>query len=410
MARKTIAPVSTALGLRRMKRPSGRIDCYWVADPKLVHAGYPLRTQRLTGDPNKQADWERMERTCRRLQAEMMAWGRGERSVGGRSPRGSLAWLCEAFEVDRDSPMRGLRHSTQLGYARYLRMLVETVGATRLTTISGKTVRGWHERWLIHGERTARYCVQMLRRVVKYGVECATRPDDPCMFLVSVLSNMRFPIPKGRDKRVTHEIVAAFRPAAIAAGRSSIALAVTLQFDLGLRQKDVIGEWVPMPAKPGQASRCPVWRWGLAWTHIDADGILRKPTSKSNGKQIAEHDLKSYPETLALLQAVPAEKRVGPVVVDERSGQPYRVRQFKVQFRRIANASGWPKDVWNMDCRAGAISEAFEAGADHADVMKAATHTQMSTTMGYNRGGVVQSSRVAELRMARRRTEPAPEV
>ena len=37
--------------------------------------------------------------------------------------------------------------------------------------------------------------------------------------------------------------------------------------------------------------------------------------------------------------------------------------------------------------------------------MKVATHTQMSTTMGYIRGGVVQSSRVADLRMARRETQ-----
>ena len=55
-----------------------------------------------------------------------------------------------------------------------------------------------------------------------------------------------------------------------------------------------------------------------------------------------------------------------------------------------------------MDSRAGAVSEAFEAGAAPADVMKAATHTQMSTTMGYNRGGIVQSGRVAELRIAKR--------
>ncbi|KRE08443.1 hypothetical protein ASE61_02285 [Bosea sp. Root670] len=55
-----------------------------------------------------------------------------------------------------------------------------------------------------------------------------------------------------------------------------------------------------------------------------------------------------------------------------------------------------------MDSRAGAVSEAFEAGAEPADVMKAATQTQMSATMGYNRAAVVQSSSVAELRTAKR--------
>jgi len=63
-----------------------------------------------------------------------------------------------------------------------------------------------------------------------------------------------------------------------------------------------------------------------------------------------------------------------------------------------------------MDSRVGAVSEAFEAGAAAEDVMRVATHSQMSITMIYNRGGVEQSSQVAELRLARRnasRTKPA---
>jgi hypothetical protein len=60
-----------------------------------------------------------------------------------------------------------------------------------------------------------------------------------------------------------------------------------------------------------------------------------------------------------------------------------------------------------MDSRAGSVSEAFEAGAGAADVMKHATHTQLSTTMGYNRSTVVQSARVAELRKKRRTPSPA---
>jgi hypothetical protein len=52
-------------------------------------------------------------------------------------------------------------------------------------------------------------------------------------------------------------------------------------------------------------------------------------------------------------------------------------------------------DVWSMDSRAGAISEAFEAGADQADPIKVAKHTQVSTTMKYNHGKVVQTSRAS---------------
>jgi hypothetical protein len=90
-------------------------------------------------------------------------------------------------------------------------------------------------------------------------------------------------------------------------------------------------------------------------------------------------------------------------VIDERLKLPWTATHFSQAFRKIARAAGWPDDLWSMDSRAGAVSAAFEAGADAPDVMRTATPTQMSTTMICNRRGVVQSSRVAEQRAARRR-------
>jgi hypothetical protein len=55
-----------------------------------------------------------------------------------------------------------------------------------------------------------------------------------------------------------------------------------------------------------------------------------------------------------------------------------------------------------MDARAGSVSEAFEAEAAPSDVMKHATHKQLATTMIYDRDSVVQSSRVAGLRVGQR--------
>ncbi len=139
---------------------------------------------------------------------------------------------------------------------------------------------------------------------------------------------------------------------------------------------------------------------GLTWAHIDGN-VLRKPTSKSNGREEAEHDLSAYPGVLAELAH--HQRGVCPIVLDERSGKPWSPSEFSRTFREIARSAGWPDDVWNMDSRAGAVSEAFEAGANAADVMKAATHRQMSTTMGYNRGALEQTSRVAILRTERRK-------
>ena len=57
-----------APGLKRMKRHNGRVDLYWVADEKLVKAGYLPKTVRLFGK------WPSAEvaSRCAILQTEML--------------------------------------------------------------------------------------------------------------------------------------------------------------------------------------------------------------------------------------------------------------------------------------------------------------------------------------------------
>ena len=124
-----------------------------------------------------------------------------------------------------------------------------------------------------------------------------------------------------------------------------------------MRQKDVIGEWVKTQrdTHEGVTDGASRWQMGLTWAHIDADMVLRKPTSKSNGTKVAIHDLKGYPELLAEIAAISKDRRIGPVVLDEGSGKPWRRSHFSRTFRKIATMAGWPKDSWNMDFRAGGI-------------------------------------------------------
>ena len=294
------------------------------------------------------------------------------------------------LQTDEDSPYHALRRDTCIFYSRYIKALIATAGHIYLSKITGRDVRRWHAEWTEKmGARSAYGCVQTLRRVIHYGCELRNRD---AIELAQVLSKTRFSAPRGRKKRPTYEQIKAFRQAAHKAGRASIALAITLQFDLHLRQKDVIGEWTSR----GQGLEG--WEWGLTWSHIDAANILRKPTSKSNGQEVAEHDLKLYPDVLAELP----ERGLGPIVVDEHTGLPWSAAHFRRQCKKIAKAAGWPEGLWNMDARAGAISEALDAGADLFDVMSAATHTQLTTTRGYNRERVEQTSRVARLRLEKR--------
>ena len=91
------------------------------------------------------------------------------------------------------------------------------------------------------------------------------------------------------------------------------------------------------------------------------------------------------------------------MILSEPTGEPYKHRTFTQTWRRVADVAGVPRTVWNMDARAGAISEAYDAHVDETDVMKHAGHKNRQTSACYNRGSLAQTSRVAIARQAKRR-------
>ena len=103
-----------------------------------------------------------------------------------------------------------------------------------------------------------------------------------------------------------------------------------------------------------------------------------------------------------MLSRVPNATRVGPLIIDENTGRPYAEHAYAREWRIVARAAGVPDQVWNMDARAGGISEADDAGADLDSIRSHAGHTQASTTARYVRGTIGKSRRVAELRRAHR--------
>jgi len=260
-------------------------------------------------------------------------------------------------------------------------------------------VRRWFRNWgradesgALANPRRAYGCVQMLRIVMKYGKGLR---NAACRELSGILTDTRFAAPKGRKQAVSAGQANAFIVNAHDLGAPSMARSVALQFGCALRQKDVIGEWIKTP--DGER-----WTSGLLWgEHIKADWTLRKPTSKTNFSEIAEFDLRLLPMVMVELERVPATSRIGPVILDERTGKPYRQREFARRFREVARAAGIPDDVWNMDARAGAVTDARAKGASRADAMELATHTQEMTNRGYDRDRLAATSRVAVLRFGR---------
>jgi hypothetical protein len=117
-------------------------------------------------------------------------------------------------------------------------------------------------------------------------------------------------------------------------------------------------------------------------------------------------------EELALLSPVPGISYTmvdremlpgdGPVIMSEFDKLPWTGPEFRRWWRLVADACGIPKSVRNMDSRAGAISEATDAGADLEHVRHAATHSDIAMTQRYSRGSVEKVENVQRLRTKHR--------
>jgi hypothetical protein len=248
--------------------------------------------------------------------------------------------------------------------------------------------------------RKAHGIISMFRRLFSYGIS-AELPE--CARLVAILAAARFKQPGRRRVKLELEHVQVFVGKAIELGRLSLALGTALQFETTLRQRDVIGEWEPIPAgaeRSGIVLGPRRWANGLTWTDVSDDLTITKETTKTGA--VVAHDLKLCPISLSVLSRVPNASRVGPLIIDENTGRPYAEHAYAREWRVVARAAGVPDQVWNMDARAGGISEADDAGADLDSIRSHAGHTQASTTARYVRGTIGKSRKVAELRRAHR--------
>ncbi|WP_210169321.1 hypothetical protein [Bosea sp. Root381] len=248
----------------------------------------------------------------------------------------------------------------------------------------------------------------MIREMLRYGI-AAELAHEHCTRLLTILTATEFKGPRRRRSKLELAHVEAFLPKALAAGRMSLALGTALQFESGMRQKDVIGEWLPVPAgeEPTgivlRGRRGKGWRrWanGLTWADLGRDLVISKETTKTGS--LVSHDLKEFPLVMSLLAQIPAERRIGGLIIDETAGRPYAEFAYARDWRVIAREAGIPDSVWNTDARAGAITEAEDAGADLDTIRGSVGHAQATTTARYSRGAIGKSRKVAQARVALR--------
>ena len=269
---------------------------------------------------------------------------------------GSVASLVHHYRTDPRSPYRQLQHSTRLYYDRLIKHIVEAHGDKKLVDLKTPEIQGIYGDWKQRGNPMAHALATMLRGLVNFGASVLANND--CERISVVLHNQRFKVEKRRSERLTREQANAIRAKAHEMGLRSVALAQVLQFECGLTQTEVVGEWVPVD-EPGTseiiAYRNHKWLRGLRWNEIDENLKLRR-------EKRVEIDLKRAPMVIEELQSLFCDRGEpltraklpvsGPIIVYEKKKLPYQAPQFRIKWREVARAAGIPDTVKNRDSRA----------------------------------------------------------
>lgn len=371
-------------GLIKRRRKSG-VALYWSAENlSRGQAGYPDPLIRLPPD----AAPEEIRDLCETYTARLDIWLSGE-----ARPRwiydGTIGSLCDAYERHPESPIHEVKRNTADSYRDSLKVIRDTVAKRTVRALTPIDVKRWYREWrapAAHGkpERVdrAHNAVAQFRMILRFGFAIGHKE---CGELVEQLAMIQFGRSPARASEMTLAHARAIIAASVARGDRrglSMAIGVAAQFETMLRQKDVIGEWSQDIGDPNATVfGREAWRGAFTWENIPG-GILRLATFKTGAKAV--FDLTRLDLLWPLLQSVPQLDRVGAIVKGDE-GLPIRERSYRKWFRQIAHGAGVPDNVWNMDARAGAVTEALESGAREEDVQRAATHSHSATTLRYER-------------------------
>lgn len=419
-----------APGLVWRRRSDGWVAT-WQARTDRVKAGYsPRYVQLWVGEVPTEEEAQTISLRCHHQQYEMLTFGRELPKPQPPEPdhfTGSLRSLIHCYKTDADSPFQKNRFHVKQNRNSLLRRLVAQHGDVKISEIKARVLLAWHKDWSSDGKiATGSAFIGQLRSLFSFGATLLEDPD--CERLCGVMNKMRFQGAKPRSMSITAEHATAIRlQARQHFGWYSIALGQAFQFDCTFRQKDAIGETVPLD-EPGVSAVIVAgrkWLRGIVWQEIDENLILRHITSKK--QKLVQIDLKLAAMVLEELQIlIGAEplihvdeitKKVtvnrgllpasGPVIINDVTGLPWSPNEYRRKWRLVATKAGVPKNVWNMDSRSGAISEGIQAGASIELVRHAATHSDVSQTADYDRAQAEAIATVMKMRIeARNKTKP----
>jgi hypothetical protein len=404
---------------------------YWIAKQLVRNPmGYPDECIALPSD----ADEMTIDRLCQDYTAALLGWIERVGAPGPDEPDqkydarrvydGSVRSMCRVYQEHPESDFHTAKSNTRRFYTAYLKILEANVGRRQVRNLTLVDVKKWYREWRKPAQPggperidRAHDAIAMFRTVTYFcaALHLPSRAQPHCQELAKILEQVKFERGGARDQELTYTQATAFLRTARDLGERgviprpralSMSIGVAAQFELLLRQKDIIGEYPRNQADLDTAlhrgattltcgSR--VWSGYFTWENIPG-WRWRMRTSKSKYRSAADFDLTKYSLLYPLLEAVPFEERTGAVVKGAH-GFPIPEHSYRKWFRDIAQAAGIPDEVWSMDARAGGATEGDEAGAALDTLQAGLTHEDRNTTLRYMRRG--RSRKIAALAEAR---------
>ena len=209
----------------------------------------------------------------------------------------TLSDLIKVYKTHEKSGFQNLTHASRNHYTNLLNLIDANHGARPLLWLQPEDFEVWHQTWSEGGKKLgiAHAKISMVRGLVGFGTEILR--DDNCGRLFGILCKLKFQLPKSRTERLTVAQANSIRAKARSMGRPSISLAQAFQTGVGMLQKDVIGEWVPVGEKPVSEITDGALKWirGLRWNEIGPDLVLRHASTWHGD---IEFDLRKSPMVL----------------------------------------------------------------------------------------------------------------
>jgi hypothetical protein len=275
---------------------------------------------------------DELARLCQDHTAELrehIANGAAEPQLTKTRYDGTMLTASKIYQEHPLSDFHTVKFTTQVFYLKSLRRIELTVGARLIRNVTVLDIKNkWYKSWrqpAFEGgpERIDRAhdTVSMVRTVIYF---MAALGHKDCEKLAERISKIKFEKGGARQEELTYQHATAFIRNAFELSRKGVipverarmmSIGVAAQFEMMLRQMDIIGEWAPIGAKRKLPAGIvtldlpavkPTEQWAgfFTWERL-AGWRWHMKTSKSKYKAGNDFDLTRYSLLHPLLESVP---------------------------------------------------------------------------------------------------------